>query len=125
MTSRALNKRFNHLDVNEHILVPLQRILRGLALHRGAAYRYGGGDEFLILFSNHDLTETVALAKRLESVVSQAGFAIPGHPVKVTLSIGAASWPRDGAIPAEAIRRADDLAGEAKKEGKNRIKASG
>lgn len=83
--------------------------------------RYGG-EEFLILTpgcGEHDLTRQ---AERLRLAVASSPFEIEGHPVAMTISVGATSMePGVRASSLELIRAADDALYEAKRTGRNRV----
>ncbi len=59
---KQLNARFTESVVDRTLLPELQRLVRDLCLHRGAAYRYGG-EELLVLLPNCPLDEAAAFAQ--------------------------------------------------------------
>lgn len=84
-----------------------------------------GGDEFALL-----LPETTAelLRDRLEHLRHEVATTAFGSgreptrgPLRVTLSIGVATWPDDGAEPHVVMASADARLYEAKRRGRNRI----
>ncbi|WP_077243178.1 diguanylate cyclase [Oceanospirillum linum] len=70
---------------------------------------WGGGDEFVLLFSG--LTETEDAIVGLERVVTVIGkpYIIAGHECRVTASIGVAFFP-DDALTGDILLRYADLA---------------
>lgn len=84
--------------------------------------RYGG-DEFLAGLVHSNLEDAVSAANRIRIAVENNSIAIPDFPpIRVTVSIGVKSL--DGELTLdELIDKADKKLYEAKKDGKNRVKA--
>lgn len=80
--------------------------------------RYGG-DEFVLLLSATGKTDAAAKAQQLRAAMEQAALAGPDRPL--TVSIGVASYPQDGADRDELLRAADVALYAAKALGKNRV----
>ncbi len=84
--------------------------------------RYGGEEIAVILPSTAAATQT---AERLRSVVAAAPFAVAdGKTVPITLSIGVATYPTDGAGIDKLVSAADNALYAAKAGGRNRVCAS-
>jgi len=80
-----------------------------------------GGDEFVIVFPDTDVAQAV---QRLESLRQEvASLPVQGSRsgFTVTMSVGVASFPSDGARIAEVLAAADARAFEAKRLGRNRV----
>ena len=81
-----------------------------------------GGDEFVLLLTGmqapHDL---VQLAAKIIGQLSRP-YAIDGHALQVTPSIGLSIFPADGTTPAELIKNADAAMYHAKNSGRNTFK---
>jgi diguanylate cyclase (GGDEF)-like protein len=80
-----------------------------------------GGEEFLVICPAADLKSTAQAAERLRKAFEAGVFAIPGHTLKLTASIGAAS--RDNALagPEALLKVADQALYAAKQAGRNRV----
>ncbi len=77
-----------------------------------------GGDEFtLILGGIHESAEVAAIAERLVEAMAQP-FDVGGRQVVVTVSIGIAMYPDDGADVGSLLRNADSAMYRAKEAGK-------
>jgi len=88
--------------------------------------RYGG-EEFVVIMPETDID---AAHRKLESVREKiAGTPIklikPGDSATVTISVGLAAFPDHGTNEAEVLATADGRLFEAKREGRNRVVASG
>lgn len=81
-----------------------------------------GGDEFAILQTDlSDLSSAGTLASRLESAIA-APCSIEGNDVRVTASIGIASYLTGAEGPEDILKRADVALYRAKEEGRNQYR---
>jgi diguanylate cyclase (GGDEF)-like protein len=112
---KAYNDEHGHLAgdaAHGHLGENLRRATRGTDL----AFRYGG-EEFLLLLPDVDLTEAIAVAERVRVAASEADQLPP-----FTVSGGVALCdPADGRDPAPLLRRADAALYLGKRAGRNRI----
>ena len=127
---KSYNDRFGH-EAGDDILIETVRLLRSVIRPTDRVCRIGG-DEFAVIFhepqgprdpaSRHP-TSIHAIAARFQSQVRSARFAKLGNdaPGNLSISGGLATYPWDGTTPAELLRRADELAIEGKRQGKNVI----
>jgi diguanylate cyclase (GGDEF)-like protein/PAS domain S-box-containing protein len=78
-----------------------------------------GGDEFTLLFT--ELARDDDAARTAEKVLDafSAPFAVDGHELYVTASIGVALFPNDGEDPDTLLRNADAAMYRAKEAGRN------
>lgn len=95
-----------------------------------------GGDEFAVIFyepegprdqhSRHP-TQFAEVAERFQRAIKEQRFPRLGidAPGRLTISGGLATFPWDGATPEELLRKADQLAMESKRAGKNGITLGG
>lgn len=117
---KPLNTTFTESVIDRTVLPELQRLVRGLCLHRGAAYRYGG-EELLVLLPNCPLDEASAFAEKVRGQIAAHQFQVREQPVQVTVSVGVAAWPLHGNTLAAVIERANREERNAKEHGKNRV----
>lgn len=92
-----------------------------------------GGDEFAVVFVDHDegrgqtgtgLTDDVeVIARRFQEQVTRMRFPLLGDdaPGRVSISAGLASYPWDGTTPESLLRVADERSLASKRRGKNHI----
>lgn len=84
--------------------------------------RYGG-DEFFILLPDTSAEEALALADRLHHAVADEAVALPsGQVVRLTVSIGIATYPTHAGSIDELIKHADEALYWIKQHGRNRIR---
>ena len=101
-------KRFNDTyghPAGDKILVTIGKVISKSLRKVDFAFRYGG-EEFIILLPETGLESAVNAAERLrESICSEtAGIVGGGTAEGVTVSIGVACYPDDGADPRRAVQ---------------------
>ncbi|HEX2767338.1 MAG TPA: GGDEF domain-containing protein [Candidatus Limnocylindria bacterium] len=110
------NDAHGHL-AGDAALVRLGEILRQVTREDDRAFRYGG-EEFLLLLPDVDLTGALSVAERLRQAVADDESTIP----RFTISCGVALCdPADGRDPEPLLRRADAALYLAKNGGRNRV----
>jgi two-component system, cell cycle response regulator len=117
-------KKYN--DTNGHpegdkVLVTLGRIFTDSLRASDTVARYGG-EEFVLILPETTRENALHIAENLRKNVFDHPF--PGgetQPLgRVTISLGVATFPEDGADGASITERADKALYEAKKNGRNR-----
>jgi len=117
---KRYNTTFTESVVDRTLLSEIQRLVYGMCLHRGAAYRYGGKD-LLVLLPNSALDEASGFAEKVCAEVAEHQFLIEEQTVRVTISVGVAVWPIHGGTLEAVIERANLEERQAKQQGKNRV----
>jgi diguanylate cyclase (GGDEF)-like protein len=118
---KRLNSAWTESVVDRAILAPLQQLIRGISLQKGAAYRHGG-EELLVILPNCSLEEASAFAEKIRRNIEAQDFAIDGHStVRLTVSAGVAAWPTHGAALDRVVEVANRAEHAAKQAGKNRV----
>jgi diguanylate cyclase (GGDEF)-like protein len=83
--------------------------------------RYGG-EEFLAVLPHTGPDEALQTAERVRRAVAEHAFRAAGRELRLSVSIGAASYPRaDVDSPAALIRLADAALYKAKEAGRNQV----
>ena len=120
-TFKDVNDTRGHL-AGDGVLRQLGDILRREARSVDIVARYGG-DEFVVVVPDTDTEGAVIFAERLRVRIAEYDFAEAGDPLYVTVSIGVASMPADGAESADAfIGQADRARYAAKDEGRDQVR---
>jgi diguanylate cyclase (GGDEF)-like protein len=88
------------------------------------AARYGG-EEFILILPETGAEAGVEMAERIRNQIAEREMGSDGNPLKVTVSVGVASFPRDGEDSHSLMKRADAALYEAKRKGRNRVVLSG
>lgn len=97
----------------------LGQVLRRATRGNDLAFRYGG-EEFLLLLPDVDLTAAMGVAERVRVAAEESSSGLP----PLTVSAGVALCdPADGRDPEPLLRRADTALYLAKRAGRNRIAA--
>jgi len=118
---KKINDTFGH-PVGDEILKGLVEELMQNARDSDVVARYGG-EEFAIIFPDTPAQFARDAANRLRELIERRDFPLPhlNRTLHITVSIGVAVYPRDGASSAELISRADAALYYAKKNGKNQV----
>ncbi len=90
-----------------------------------AAFRYGG-DEFVVLLPQTDKQAAILVARRLVATFRNTRWLREeGLSLRLTASIGIASYPHDGTTSQAIVQRADEVMYQVKQSGRNNIAAAG
>lgn len=120
-------KEFNDTYGHPQGDILLQRVARAFRenVREGDVVARYGGEEFVIILPDTGQEEAVCLAERLCEVVRRHRWEVgqKGERRLVTCSIGVATFPDDARTPEGLIRVADEALYQAKREGKDRVRA--
>lgn len=120
---KAVNDTYGHQQ-GDLVLAEAGQIIRTSIREMDSPARYGG-EEFVILMPETEGAQTLAMAERIRQLIESHEFTgISGTPIRVTVSIGIAMFPRNAASEEGLIRRADMALYKSKEEGRNRITVS-
>lgn len=118
---KSVNDSSNHL-VGSYVIGEVGKIVRlGAGLHStDVAARYGG-DEYIIMTHDLDVSITERKAETIRRLIESAEFEREGVRVKITASLGVA-WVAPGFTGAadDLMKAADLMCYRSKKEGRNR-----
>lgn len=118
---KEINDTYGHLYGDE-VLVTVARIIKQVLQDSGIVCRWGG-DEFLSQSRASSTAETISIAERIRTCISETAFTAPGGtPLTVTVSIGAVYVPNPKDVySTELFSIADQALYEAKNSGRNRV----
>ncbi|HEU4682458.1 MAG TPA: diguanylate cyclase [Gemmatimonadales bacterium] len=118
---KQINDSYGHL-VGDRVLKQLANLLKREQRSVDIVARYGG-EEFVVLLPETTNAESRNFAERILRRVSTHDFGEPGNPVRVTISIGIASYPDERVSDGDSLLTlADTHMYRAKSEGKNRFR---
>ncbi|MEO0814503.1 MAG: GGDEF domain-containing protein, partial [Myxococcota bacterium] len=103
------------------LLRTVARFLRGETRETDRTARYGG-DEFVVVAPHTDKTDAMMLGQRLAERLAAEVFTVGDvEGLKVTASIGVATFPDDGESPETLLEAADRAMYMSKALGRNRV----
>lgn len=115
---KGFNDQYGHLT-GDRILKRIGQIIRENIREIDIAGRYGG-EEFSVVLPETDLDGAILAAERIRSAAESAVIQAYDQVVKVTVSLGVATFPEGGANMDELIDNADWALYRAKSLGRNR-----
>jgi two-component system cell cycle response regulator len=119
---KQINDTYGH-DVGDEVLKEFANRISANVRGIDLACRYGG-EEFVVVMPDTDLSFAYLVAERLRQSVADAPFNVNGEAkqLPVTISIGVAA-SQNGDSPEVLLKRADQALYRAKREGRNRVAA--
>jgi diguanylate cyclase (GGDEF)-like protein len=120
---KSYNDTYGHLAGDE-VLRRTGLLLKESIRNCDYAARYGG-EEFIVILPETGPEDGVETAERIRNQIAEKEMGSDGTPLKVTVSVGVASFPKDGDDPHSLMKRADVALYEAKRRGRNRVVLSG
>jgi len=118
---RDINNSYGHL-AGDAVLKGIAEVFRTHLRHYDVPARFGG-EEFSILLPETSAEEALEIAERIRREVAARAFDVEtsSQPIRATVSIGVAAYPRDGQDANELIHEADLAVYRAKLQGRNRV----
>ncbi len=127
---KLYNDRYSHAAGDE-ILRESARLMMSVVREHDVVARIGG-DEFAVIFwdpagprqhGSHHPQDVVAIANRFQQQVCELKFPkLASHEhATLTISGGLATYPYDGTTPDDLLNKADLMALESKRKGKNAL----
>lgn len=116
---KKVNDTYGHM-VGDRVLRDVGSIIKNGLREIDIPCRYGG-EEFAVLLPETNCLGAIVVAERLRKIVERDSFEVGGGvTIKLTLSIGVASFPDDANLPDFLLAKADKMLYKAKREGRNR-----
>jgi diguanylate cyclase (GGDEF)-like protein/putative nucleotidyltransferase with HDIG domain len=118
---RDINNSYGHL-AGDAVLQGIADVFRAQLRHYDVPARFGG-EEFSILLPETPPEQAMEIAERIRRAVAQRRFDVEtsSEPIRATVSIGVAGYPKDGSDANELIHQADLAVYRAKLQGRNRV----
>jgi len=120
---KEYNDTYGHLAGDE-VLSRLASVFKKSVRSCDYVARYGG-EEFILVLPEIGPEDGVKAAERIRKKVVKENFAGDGEPREVTVSVGVASYPKDGDDPQTIIRHADAALYKSKESGRNQVVLAG
>jgi diguanylate cyclase (GGDEF)-like protein/putative nucleotidyltransferase with HDIG domain len=118
---RDINNAYGHL-AGDAVLKGIAEVFRKQLRHYDVPARFGG-EEFAILLPETPPDQALEIAERIRRAVADQRFEVgtSSEPIRATISLGVAGYPKDGTDPNELIHQADLAVYRAKLQGRNRV----
>jgi diguanylate cyclase (GGDEF)-like protein/PAS domain S-box-containing protein len=116
---KDINDNFGH-PVGDRLLKELAEVFKGKLRNVDLIARYGG-DEFIVLLPENDITAAKDVADRICHSIEKIRIETSQGKARVTASIGVASLDKDMTTLSALVEQADRALYNAKKFGKNRV----
>jgi diguanylate cyclase (GGDEF)-like protein/putative nucleotidyltransferase with HDIG domain len=118
---RDINNSYGHL-AGDAVLKGIADVFRAQLRHYDVPARFGG-EEFSILLPETPPEQAMEIAERIRRAVAQRTFDVEtsSEPIRATVSVGVAGYPKDGTDANELIHQADLAVYRAKLQGRNRV----
>jgi diguanylate cyclase (GGDEF)-like protein len=125
---KDVNDTYGHL-VGSETLEDIGAVIKG-SLRAGDVGARFGGEEFAAFLLDADYTQGLVAAERVRSGIEKHEFSAvrrgstePPQTLRITISIGVASFPEDARDPIQLVEMADSALYGAKRSGRNRVSA--
>lgn len=118
---KLYNDTYGHLAGDDALRQVAMAISQAVKRPSDLVARYGG-EEFAVILPNTDVEGAIAVAKEIQSNISQLQLSYPNSPISkfITLSLGVATIsPHSQSSPASLIAAADKALYQAKARGRN------
>src|SRR5438034_9525138 len=118
---RDINNSYGHL-AGDAVLKGIAEVFRAQLRHYDVPARFGG-EEFSILLPETPPEQAMEIAERIRRAVAEREYEVETatEPIRATISIGVAAFPKDGVDANELIHQADLAVYRAKLQGRNRV----
>ena len=114
---KFINDHYGH-RVGDKLLINLTRRLQNVMRKTDTVGRYGGDEFILVLRGGPDDSMNGIIVERIMEAVNEP-MEIDGHHLKLSGSLGLATYPADGSSPDSLIENADIAMYRAKESGRN------
>lgn len=116
---KAVNDTYGHAT-GDVVIQGLGTILNRVKRETDSVARFGG-EEFCVLCEETDTEGAISLAERVRSELSATRFQSESGPVRITCSIGVATFPQDARTPEQLFEVSDQALYAAKRRGRDRV----
>jgi diguanylate cyclase (GGDEF)-like protein/putative nucleotidyltransferase with HDIG domain len=118
---RDINNSYGHL-AGDAVLKGIAEVFHEELRHYDVPARFGG-EEFSILLPETPPEQAMEIAERIRRKVAEREFEVEtaAEPIRATVSLGVAGFPKDGLDANELIHQADLAVYRGKLQGRNRV----
>ncbi|HEX6558371.1 MAG TPA: GGDEF domain-containing protein, partial [Longimicrobiales bacterium] len=119
---KSVNDRYGH-EAGDHILQQVAKVVASSLRNVDFAARLGG-EEFVVLLPETDITKGIEIAERIRHRVEELNPSWRGQVIPVRISAGVSAVPGCVRFPNELVRSADAALYASKHAGRNRVTAA-
>ena len=116
---KKINDQYGH-DCGDQVLVHIAKLLRLNIRENDHLGRYGG-EEFIVVFENTNLTTAQSILERCRKAIEQHELAYDGQIIRITASFGLAHATLENSDQQRLILATDQALYRAKETGRNKI----
>lgn len=116
---KRVNDGYGH-DIGDEVIKGFADVLKGSKRETDAVGRFGG-EEFVVVCEETDGAGAQLLAERIRQELECKVFATPQGELRVTCSLGVATFPQAGADWERLFKAADEALYSSKQGGRNRV----
>lgn len=116
---KSINDTWGH-PVGDLVLKRIASILKAEARRTDVVARYGG-EEFIVVLDETDPQGAELVAERIRERIEREVIEGEFGRVRVTASLGVATWPDNAGAMDDLLEAADQALYEAKRKGRNRV----
>lgn len=114
---KKINDSYGH-QFGDLVLKAVAKTLADTVRREDMAARYGG-EEFALILENSTKDGALQMAERIRQDIADLAFQFEDETVRLTISLGIASFPEDGLEKTTIIELADQALYRAKRQGRN------
>jgi diguanylate cyclase (GGDEF)-like protein len=115
---KNINDTYGH-QVGDQFLIEFATLLGSRIRKSDTAYRYGG-EEFLLVLPGTQVEDAAKRADEIRVACANIRISHKSKNLKVTTSMGVATYPLHGKEPEEVVIKADKALYRSKQNGRNR-----
>lgn len=115
---KQVNDTYGHL-AGDHVLKQLSEEVRRNIRREDIFARYGG-EEFAIILPEIGNPRAMVMGEKIRAIVEESGFVFDENDIKVTISVGVATYDQSLDEGEDFIKLADKYLYEAKNAGRNK-----
>ena len=121
---KKFNDTYGH-QIGDLVLRETATCIKGAGLDRESTLARYGGEEFVVVLPQVAKGDAAVVAEHLRRSVEGRAVRTDAGELKVTISLGVATYPEDAQAKAQLIEMADQALYRAKKAGRNRVHLAG
>ncbi len=116
---KKINDTYGH-SAGDEVLKQVAGTVKN-CIRKDDVFARWGGEEFVVFFKFTNIRAALVIAEKIRAAVEALVVSVPGHDIRVTVSLGVSCFKLVDSDLTECIERADDAMYESKKTGKNKV----